>query len=294
MGPTLVKGGNPQPGHGPAWVIEPYGIAGAGSALPLNPERLHGAGETAYLNLLNLPAMRDTFRQGIIEQRLFLAALRKLRIPPLALASCTGPLLPAGATSYQFDSAKIVAQGQSMGGMYTNLISAVEPKIRAAVPTGAGGFWTYFVLQTHLYPDLPRVLSLLIDSDPALTFLHPTLQLVEMGWESADPFVSMQRLARRPLPGHPVRPIYEPVGEGDQYPLAGDEQPRLSLRAGRGLYRGGRAISGRWNRGSARDLSPARRGQIPDGMLPRQLPAHRPRGGGSAAAARQRLPVIQS
>jgi hypothetical protein len=31
----------------------------------------------------------------------------------------------------------------------------------------------------------------------------------------------MPRLARRPLPGHPVRSIYEPVGKGDSYfPMA--------------------------------------------------------------------------
>lgn len=29
--------------------------------------------------------------------------------------------------------------------------------------------------------------------------------------------VYMPRLARRPLPGHPVRSIYEPVGKGDSY-----------------------------------------------------------------------------
>jgi len=29
--------------------------------------------------------------------------------------------------------------------------------------------------------------------------------------------VFMPRIARRPLPGHPVRPIYEPVGLGDSY-----------------------------------------------------------------------------
>jgi hypothetical protein len=27
----------------------------------------------------------------------------------------------------------------------------------------------------------------------------------------------MPRLSRRPLPGHPARPVYEPVGEGDEY-----------------------------------------------------------------------------
>ncbi|MFN7132249.1 MAG: hypothetical protein ACK4N5_09205, partial [Myxococcales bacterium] len=45
-------------GKGPAHILSPYGIATAGSALPVNPERLQGAGEQAYLNLKNPPAFR--------------------------------------------------------------------------------------------------------------------------------------------------------------------------------------------------------------------------------------------
>jgi hypothetical protein len=204
-GPTLVAGGKPTPGQGPGWVLAGHGIAAAASALPVNPERLPGAVETAYLNFANLPAMRDTFRQGIIEQRLFLEALKSLQF-----THCDG-------TKAFFDPDALVAQGQSMGGMYTNLVSAVEPRVRAAVPTGAGGFWTYFILVTHLHDGLPPLVALLLETGQPLSFLHPALQLVEMAWEPADPFVSMPRLARRPLPGHPVRPIYEPVGMNDQY-----------------------------------------------------------------------------
>jgi hypothetical protein len=116
--------------------------------LPVNPERLPGASEQEYLNLKNVPAMRDTFRQGVIEQRLLLDAMLAIKIDPAVLAACTGPELPAGETAFHFAADKVVAQGQSMGGMYTNMVSAVEPRIRAAVPTGAGGFWTYYVLQT--------------------------------------------------------------------------------------------------------------------------------------------------
>src|SRR5205823_858702 len=56
-GPTLVAGGQPQAGFGPGYVLAMHGIASAGSAMPVNPERLPGAGETAYLNFQNLPAM---------------------------------------------------------------------------------------------------------------------------------------------------------------------------------------------------------------------------------------------
>src|SRR6185503_15029848 len=131
-------------------------------------------------------------------------------------AQCPKVLLPAGETAFHFNPDDLVAQGQSMGGMYTNMISAVEPRIRAAVPTGAGGYWGLFVLLTARIPMAANAIAALLDTAP-LTFLHPTMQLLETAWEPADPFVYMPRLARRPLDGAPVRPIYEPVGEGDSY-----------------------------------------------------------------------------
>jgi hypothetical protein len=205
-------------GEGPAHVLAPFGFAMAASALPLNPERLKNAGETAYLNLNNLSAMRDTFRQGVIEQRLFLDALEKLTIDPATLGACAGITLPPGVSSYKFDVSHVFGQGQSMGGMYTNLISAVEPRIKAALPTGAGGYWSHFILVTPLIPDIAgKVGTVLLGTQEDLTFLHPGLHLFETAAEAIDPMVSMPRLARRPLPNHPVRPIYEPVGLGDSY-----------------------------------------------------------------------------
>jgi len=218
-GPTTMAGGPEAQGRGPAWVIAPYGIAAAGSALPLNPERLPGASDYAYLNFNNLGAFPFTFQQGIIEQRLFLEALRTLKIPPSTVAACTNLApLPAGATAYQFDPNKLVAQGQSMGGMYTNLVSAVEPRIQAAVPTGAGGYWSYMILVTQLIPHADQLIGpLILGTQVDLSFMHPALNLAETAWEPAEPFVYMARLAHRPLPNHPARPIYEPVGKGDSY-----------------------------------------------------------------------------
>ena len=218
-GPILTPNGNPTPGQGPAYVLAPYGFAMAGSALPDNPERVPGAADTEYLQFGNLPSMAGLFTQGIIEQRLFLAALKTLTIPPSAVAACTGLTLPAGQTAFHFDPTAVFAQGQSMGGMYTNLISAVEPSIRAVVPSGAGGFWTYFILKTSLIENTTGKLAVLMDlpvNDP-LTFMHPTLSMVETGWEAIDPMVSMPRVAKNPLPGSPARPIYEPVGTNDSY-----------------------------------------------------------------------------
>ncbi len=204
-------------GEGPGFVLAPFNIASVGSALPVNPERLPGASEQEYLNLKNVVAMRDTFRQGVAEQRLLLDAMLKLQIDPATLAGCMGPELPAGETAFHFDEAKVVAQGQSMGGMYTNMISAVEPRIRAAVPTGAGGFWTYYVLQTTVIDNAQGLLGVILNTRAKLTFMHPALSVLEAGLEPSDPFVYMPRLGLRPLPGAPVRPVYEPVGKGDSY-----------------------------------------------------------------------------
>src|SRR4029078_3804732 len=109
-------------GEGPAYVLSPFGFAMAGSALPVNPERLPGAKETAYLNFNNLAAGHDLSRQGGIEQRLFLDALAKLQIPPAIVAACSGLTLPPGATDYHFDAGHVFAQGQSMGGQSTNMV----------------------------------------------------------------------------------------------------------------------------------------------------------------------------
>jgi hypothetical protein len=214
---STVAGQDGPKGEGPAAVMAPRGFAMAASSLPFSIDRFPGAEEQEYLNFNNLAAMRDTFRQGMIEQRLFIEALRTLRIPMTALAGCTGVTAPSGAQDIGFDPNSLYAMGQSMGGAYTNYISALEPRIKGAVPTGAGGFWTYFVLNTEIIPNANGALSLLMGVKGRLTFLHPALNLVQTAWESVDPLVFVPRVARMPLANHSPVPVYEPVGKGDRY-----------------------------------------------------------------------------
>ena len=217
-GRVTSVGGDTTKGEGPSFVLAPHGFAMVGSAHPLNPERLPGAGDTEYLNLNNLATLPFTFQQGAIEQRLLLDALLSQAIAPEALAGCTGMTLPDGETDFHFAAGKVVAMGQSMGGMYTNIIGAIEPRIGAVVPTGAGGMWHYFILETSIVAGARGLLSVVFRTpEQELSFLHPTLQLLGLAWEVAEPMVYMPRLARDPLPGHPARPVYEPAGEGDSY-----------------------------------------------------------------------------
>jgi hypothetical protein len=162
---------------------------------------------------------------------MFLAALAKLTIDPSTLAGCKAVQVPEGAMVH-FDPQNFFSQGQSMGGMYTNLITAVEPTFRAAVPTGAGGFWTYFIFQSAFVPDANGELELALGvTDGQLTFMHPALSMVETGWEGIDPIVSVPRVSRRPLPGTKPRPIYEPVGQDDSY-FSNDTYNAIALAYG--------------------------------------------------------------
>ena len=207
----------PAKGKGPAHVVAAFGMATASSALPVNPERLPGAEGTAYLNLNNPKAFPFTFRQGVFEQRMFIEALRTLQIPLNALAGCQGASLPAGASAFRFAEDRLTAMGQSMGGMYLNMTAPLEPRIQTVVPTGAGGYWAFFILRTSLIPGSATLLQLVVDTDAALTFLHPTLSLLTLAWEPAEPMVYMPRIAQHPLPGHAARSIFEPVGKTDSY-----------------------------------------------------------------------------
>ncbi|HSD91031.1 MAG TPA: hypothetical protein VLB44_26090 [Kofleriaceae bacterium] len=206
----------PEPGKGPGYVVALHGIAAASGAMPINPERLDGASDYAYLNINNLAAFPYTFSQGVFEQRLLLDALLALRVPDSVLAGCTGISSPGGEQF--FDPQKVVAGGQSMGGMYTNLVSSVEERYGAIVPTGAGGFWNLMILESEIIPGARSLLGTALGVDDAeLTFVHPAMNVIALAWEIAEPIGAMARIARYPLPGLAVRNVYEPVGKDDVY-----------------------------------------------------------------------------
>jgi hypothetical protein len=205
-------------GEGPAHEVAQHGIAAVGAAMPLSPDRLPGASPIAYINFANLDAFPFTFHQGVIEQALLLDAMEALRIDPATLGACTGVTLPPGASEIRFDFDHLLAGGQSMGAMYVNLLGATDARPTALVPTGAGGFWSYMILETELLPSTRSALGsvLRVDGD-SLSHLHPAMHLLQLAWESADPMVFMPRISRRPLAGIGARPIYEVVGQGDSY-----------------------------------------------------------------------------
>jgi hypothetical protein len=209
LGPSPDSSDMPTPGKGPGYVVALHGIAAASAAMPVNPERLVNASDYAYLNINNLSAFPHTFQQGVFEQRMFLDALLALHVPASALAGCTGISTTTG--DYFFDPAKLVAGGQSMGGMYTNLVGAVEPRFGALVPTGAGGYWNLMILDTKTIPGARELLATALGvDDTTLQFMHPAMDVMALAWEPAEPLVYMARLGTG-------RNVYEPVGKDDSY-----------------------------------------------------------------------------
>ncbi|MBL9020451.1 MAG: hypothetical protein JNL83_40075 [Myxococcales bacterium] len=217
LGYSPVPSDMPEPGKGPGYVAALHGVAAASSAMPVNPERLPGASDYGYLNINNLAAFPYTFQQGLFEQRMLLDALLALQIPHATVAACGLPA-PAGGAAHRFDPGKLALGGQSMGGMYTNLVGATEPRFGALVPTGAGGFWNLMILETATIPGARSLLATALGvDDSTLSFVHPGLDVMALGWEIAEPLAYMDRIARRPLPGAAPRHVYEPVGKGDSY-----------------------------------------------------------------------------
>ena len=212
------KGIPGQPGvKWPSEVLAPLGFAMAGADLPMSPGRVPGAQPFDYVNIDNVIMTRDLFRQGIIESRLFISALGEARVPMTALATCAGVTLPAEEADVRFSIDRLSIQGQSMGGMYANLLGAADKRVEAAVPTGAGGYLLYFLLQTPAVKNAAGLIAALLRAAAPLTILHPAIQVMSTALEPIDPMVSAPRLAVNPLPGHPTRSIYEPVGIDDSY-----------------------------------------------------------------------------
>ncbi len=224
-GPVRDPGGKRIPGRGPADVVARFGFASVGSALPLNPERIPVVvsdvfDNRAYLNPTNPAAYRDTFRQGVFEQRLIIEALSRLSIPPRVLNGCEGPTLPSGVYNFRINTRLVVALGQSQGAQYATMMGAVEPAVKAVIPTGSGGFWALLFAQLANtnggeFEKIANLLGKVLDKRDPLDHLYPALRLLQSSWEAAEPMVYMARMAKRPLPNHPARSIYQPVGQGD-------------------------------------------------------------------------------
>ena len=204
-------------GKGTAVPLAELGFASAGSAMPVNKERVPNGPSDDYVNPLNLAAIGHTLRQGVIESRLFLSALLALRIPAATLSACTGASLPPSQTLARFDEKSVYLTGQSLGGMYGTMIAAVDPRIRAVVPTGGGGYFAFQFLHTSIVKNPQAIVQTLLGTNISLSHLHPALGLAEAGLEPGDPIAFARRVGFRPLAGKAPVHVFQPAAPGDAY-----------------------------------------------------------------------------
>lgn len=217
VAPYVTEAQGPVFGRGTAFPLAELGFASAGSAMPVNKERVPNGPPDDYVNPANLAAIRHTLRQGVFESRLYVSALLKLRIPASAVAACTGASLPAGAPNAFFDANKVYVTGQSLGGMYASMVTAVDPRVKAVVPTGAGGYFALQLLYTTAVTNAQALIQTLIGTNVRLSTLHPALGLAHAGLEPADPISFVRRIGAEPLAGKEPVPVMQPGAPGDPY-----------------------------------------------------------------------------
>jgi hypothetical protein len=174
---------------------------------------LHGARcagacnpELNFFNFQNPLAGRDNVRQGAIDH---VQLLRLVETMDVASAPGTGQTL-------RFDPDRIYFMGHSQGGLVGPPFLAVEPKVKAAVLSGAGGDLILSLLLKTEPVDIPGLVAVLLDED-TLDAFHPVLNLFQTFIEPADPVNYAARLFRDPDLEIPPKHVYFSQGWVDSY-----------------------------------------------------------------------------
>ncbi len=215
-GPVLEPDGPRTPGLGPAHVLARHGIASAGLAVLLGPERLNGIDRAqAYLNIGNLRAYPATFQQAGFDIGLFLDLLEEVEIPDAELGACAEGT--EGDAPARFAVSRIGMMGQSAGAHLAAQVGALDPRVVATAPTGIGGYWSQLISTGAEVFGPSSIFALVFDARGPLTPLHPAANLLETAWLDADPLVYAPHVARWPLEGRPARHMYVPSAEADGF-----------------------------------------------------------------------------
>lgn len=186
------EGGDGPPGQGPAKHFATRNVAAFGFPAPLAWDR-HPTGAGGLLdfwNVANLGSFRDVIRQGVLDFATLVAVVETLTIDA---AACPEATTTSGA--FHFDESELFLFGHSTGSTIGSAVIALEPSIRAAILSGAGGSWIYNVALAKSPFDLATISHLLLDYDdddqvdvfdPALTLFQTALESIEvMSWGRA-------------------------------------------------------------------------------------------------------------
>ena len=208
----------PPEGSGPASTFAARGIATAGSALPVNPQRgsIPGLDGYDYYQVLQPPATRDNLRQSVAEQAVYLRLLKNLTIDPSLCPQTDASLAPDGRI--RFDGSHIFAMGQSLGSIVLDIWAAYEENLAAIIPSGTAAHFGTIALEMRTLPlsDILRVL-LGLDENEELDAFHPFINALMLAWDAADPINFVGHHVRDPLSGRAAKHVFLSQGFFDHY-----------------------------------------------------------------------------
>jgi hypothetical protein len=213
-GPKTAEYPEGTPWRGPAYLAATRGLAAGGHAMPISPDRVPDVGDFDYIQLSNLGSVRDSFRQGMIELTLKRRWLAEVTLPT---SLCPESTAPGGA--FRFNSDRHATMGHSMGAMYANMYAAITSETLADIPTGSGGYWSYFIFTTDLIPGAREILRALFGIPGRETWgpVHPLMGLFQQFVEKVDPIAFAPHVVADPLPGVQAKHLFLMFGREDVY-----------------------------------------------------------------------------
>jgi len=201
-GVRAVNGGEAiEPGTGPAREFAKVGFAGSTIDGPHGGLRNVSKKDEQFLifNVFNPLALRDNVRQSAIEIMLQSHILEAVSVDASA---CPGLVTPDGGPA-RFDVKTMATFGHSMGAAIVPLAMAFEPRLRAAILSGAGSSYVGNIIHKKKPIETKGFAELLLQyaGNRELTELDPVMSLLQWAAEPADTQAYGRLILREPQDG---------------------------------------------------------------------------------------------
>lgn len=170
-----------------------------------------------FYNALNPDSFRDNNVQGAAELMAVIRQVIDLEIPGRLLTIDEEKTDPA-----TFDSENVFFMGHSQGSTVGPAIVAVDPYIKAAFFSGAGGSLMWNILTKTEPFDIAQVARILLqlnweEGQKDLDEFHPALNVIQHMAGYVDPVDLNTYFHQRPIPGVPVKDVFQAQGITDTY-----------------------------------------------------------------------------
>jgi pimeloyl-ACP methyl ester carboxylesterase len=204
--------------NGSAGALSSHGIAVLAIDNAMNGERIPPDGDpnTLFFNVGNIWAARDNVRQAAVD----VIQLERL-VPTLEIST----EISHDGELHTLSQNRLSFMGHSQGGLNGALYLAISQNARGAFLSGAGGGLLYSLTTKSSPVNIRNTMSLVfgftgrteeLEAEDFGIF-HPTLNLVQLFFESADGVNYARHWFSEPLPSVPAKSILMTEGMDDTY-----------------------------------------------------------------------------